>query len=348
MFTRESVRALLLLDATSTSPSWLWYATRGLGTAALLLLTATVVLGIGTAGRWRDEATPGFVLANLHRNLSLLAVLTVIAHLVTTVLDPFAGIQIRDVIIPVGAKYRPVWLGLGVVAFEVMVAIALTSLLRDRIGQKAWRLIHWSAYGSWPLAVFHGLGTGSDQQAPWLIGVVTGCVAAVVIALARRVVSIESPTVRTGAAVATGVVLYVGAAWTIQGPLQPGWAAKAGTPAVKVAKKGPVHPGPGGFSDPLAGVMMRDPSGNTQISFRDTADPELTIFIRSPTSSESLPVMTLQRGKRALCSVPVSVGLTLYAVCGNTRLTITLFGPLPTQAGSTSISGQLATSGPLN
>ena len=340
----------LLLDAAGTTPSWYWYATRGLGIAALIFLTASVVLGVSTAARWRAVKTPAFVTADLHRNLSLLSVLTVIAHVVTTVLDPFAHITVRDVIIPVGAAYRPVWLGFGVVAFEVLIAVAATSLLRDRVGQSTWRFIHWSAYASWPLAVVHGLGTGSDSQAPWLIGVVTACVVAVVLAIGRRLLNARASIrhLRAGVGIASGAVLCLGVIWALQGPLQPGWAAKAGTPPVAATKPGPVHPGPGGFSDPLVGVMARDSTGNTQISFRDTVDTALTINIRSPNSTESLPVVTIDRDKRELCAVPARVDATLYGVCGTTRFTITLYaGPSPTGTGTSDVTGQLATSGPL-
>lgn len=340
----------LLLDATGSSPSWLWYATRGLGTVTLVLLTAAVVLGIGTAGRWREEVTPGFVLANLHRNLSLLAVLVLALHIVTTLLDPFAGITVRDALIPVGARYRPIWLGLGVVAFEILIVVSATSLLRSRIGPRAWRLIHWTAYASWPLAVVHGLGTGSDQQAPWFIGLVTGCLVAVMLAVVRRLLTGRtSLPVRTAAAVVAAELLYFGTVWAAQGPLQPGWASRAGTPVV-VYKAGPVHPGPDGFSDPLAGVMVLDAAGNTQISFRDTIDPDLTVSIRSANgTTETLPVVTIARGTKQLCTVPASVTANLYAVCGKTRLTITLYSTtVKVAVGTSSVTGQIATSGPLN
>ncbi|HYM66611.1 MAG TPA: hypothetical protein VEW68_04920, partial [Patescibacteria group bacterium] len=340
----------LLLAAASSGPSWLWYATRGLGTVTLVLLTSTVVLGIGTAGRWREEVTPGFVVANLHRNLSLLAVVVLAAHIVTTVLDPFAGITVRDVLVPVGARYRPIWLGLGVVAFEILIAVAATSLLRNRMGPRSWRLVHWTAYASWPLAVVHGLGTGSDQQAPWFLGLVTACVVAVALAVARRVLTGRSMLpVRTVAAVVAAELLYFGTVWAMQGPLQPGWAARAGTPTVAV-KPGPVHPGPAGFSDPLVGVMVLDAAGNSQISFRDAIDTALTISIRSPNrATETLPVVTIARGQRQLCAVPAAVTSNLYLVCGDTRITITLFATtLKLVTGTSDVTGQLDTSGPLN
>jgi sulfoxide reductase heme-binding subunit YedZ len=337
---------------SSSGPSWFWYATRGLGVSTLIVLTATVVLGIVTSIRWSGQATPGFVAADVHRNLSLLGVTLLLAHIVTTVLDPFAHITVRDVIIPVGAAYRPVWLGLGVVAFEIIVGVAATSLLRDRIGPRLWRLIHWAAYGSWPLAVVHGLGTGSDSRAPWLIAVVGWCIAAVVVALfyrLRRGPLITLP-IRGVAAAGAALFLVVGGSWAFSGPFAPGWSAKAGTPPASPAPvtPGPVHPGPGGFSDPLAGVLVRSPSGFMQMSLRDMVDTGLTITVRSPQPNETLPVITLSRDTKVLCTVPASAGATLYAVCGTTRLTIAIYGSTDVLKSGGDITGQLVTSGPLN
>jgi sulfoxide reductase heme-binding subunit YedZ len=349
--------AHLLLAAAAAapdSPSWYWYATRGLGISTLIVLTGAVVLGIVTATRWIGQTTPGFVAADMHRNLSLLAVLLLAAHIVTTVLDPFAHISVRDVIIPVGAAYRPVWLGLGVAAMWVLVGVAGSSLLRNRVGPRTWRLIHWAAYASWPLAVIHGLGTGSDARAPWLIAVVASCVAAVLFALTLRVGQGRLATlpIRGAAAIAIAAFLGLAGSWAFNGPFQSGWSARAGTPPVKAvaAKPGPVHPGPGGFSDPLAGVMVRDRTGNVQISMRDMVDTGLTIAIRSPRSNETLPVVTIARDDRVVCAVPTTAGTTLYAVCGATRLTIGLYDSSLSSAlpGGGQVTGRLLTSGPLN
>lgn len=339
----------LLLAAAATQPSWFWYATRGLGTATLVVLTSTVVLGIVTSTRWIGQSTPGFVAADLHRNLSLLGLALLTAHVVTTVLDPYAHISVRDVVIPFGAQYRPIWLGLGVAAMEIMVAVVVTSLLRDRVGPRSWRIIHWAAYASWPLGVIHGLGTGSDARSPWLIGVTVSCVAAVVLALVQRLREGGPSTVpiRVAATLALGLFIGLSAGWAFNGPFQADWSAKAGTPPVKKTP-GPVHPGPEGFSDPLVGVMVRDSAGDVSISMRDTVDTALTISIRSPNTSETLPVVTIARGTRVLCTVPASVGSSLYAVCGKVRLTITFYGWPDVLTKGGTITGRLDTSGPLN
>lgn len=336
----------------TSSPSWYWYATRGLGTTTLIVLSGTVVLGIVTARRWVGESTPAFVVADMHRNLSLLGVFLLAAHIVTTLLDPYAHIGARDVIIPFGAAYRPIWLGLGVAATWVLVGVAASSALRNHLGPRVWRLIHWAAYASWPLAVIHGVGTGSDSQAPWMIAVVTSCVAAVLFALALRLGHGRLATlpIRAAAAIGVAAAMVVAGGWALNGPYQRGWAARAGTPPVKAAsvKPGPVHPGPGGFSDPLAGVLLRDRAGHVQISMRDMIDTGLTIAIRSASRNETLPVVTIARDDRVLCVVPTSAGTTLYAVCGVTRLTVTFYGANLSAQGESQITGRLVTSGPLN
>jgi sulfoxide reductase heme-binding subunit YedZ len=337
---------LAALPNATTGPSWYWYATRGLGISTLIVLTITVVLGIVTSVRWSGEATPGFVAADVHRNLSLLAIFMLVMHIATTVLDPYAHITARDAFVPVGAAYRPVWLGLGVAAAEILIAVAASSILRGSIGHRPWRLIHWTAYTSWPLAVVHGLGTGSDARAAWMIAVVAWCMAAVLIALAYRLRRGPLATLPIRAAAVAGIGLFIatGSSWAFSGPLAPGWAARAGTPTVAVSTKhGPVHPGPNGFSDPLVGVMARDASGYTQISMRDAVDTTLTVAIRSPNANESLPVITIARDGRVLCTVPATAADILYAVCGATRLTISLNAPTTGQ-----ITGQLVTSGALN
>lgn len=338
-------------SAAATGPSWYWYATRGLGVTTLIVLTVTVVLGIVTKIRWSGDGTPGFVSAEMHRNVSLLAMVLLLAHIVTTVLDPFAHISLRDVVVPVGAGYRPVWLGLGVVAMEILVGVATSSLLRERLGVRAWRLIHWTAYASWPISLVHGLGTGSDVRAPWFIGIVAACLAAVLIALVQRLRQGPEATLpmRSMAGVATATMLAVTGLWAFGGPLEDGWAARSGTPPVKAApvKVGPVHPGPGGFSDPLVGVLVRNGT-SVQISMRDTVDNALTVSVRSANGNETLPVVTIGRAARVLCTVPASAGTTLYTICGSSRLTVAFYGSGEVQKAGGKVTGRLITSGPLN
>ncbi len=161
----------------------LWYMTRATGLVSLVLLTLSVVLGIVEAVRWTHPRWPRFVTAGLHKNVSLLVTAFLAVHILTAVADPFAPIRWLDVVVPFTSRYRPVWLGLGAVAFDLMVALVITSLWRERLGYRAWRAVHWAAYACWPVALIHGLGTGTDVRVRWALALQIGSLAAVAMAL---------------------------------------------------------------------------------------------------------------------------------------------------------------------
>jgi len=165
----------------------LWYATRGAGVVSLILLTGVVVLGIVSAMRWKTASWPRFLTTGLHRNLALGTLIFLALHIVTAVVDPFTALGWKAAIIPFWSSYRRLWLGLGVVAIYVLLAIVLTSLLRPLFGYRAWRMVHWLAYLMWPIAVIHGIGTGTDPWFAWMLAIEVACIGSVVAAAALRV-----------------------------------------------------------------------------------------------------------------------------------------------------------------
>jgi sulfoxide reductase heme-binding subunit YedZ len=222
--------------ATATSP--LWYATRATGLIALLLLTSTVVLGILTSVRFARPAWPRFVTLGLHRNLSLLAVTFTGLHVLTTVTDPFAAISPLSAVVPFTSAYRRVWLGFGAVAFDLLLAVLVTSLLRTRVPPRVWRVVHWAGYACWPVALVHGLGTGTDGGARWVLAVTAVCGLAVAAAGLWRLAAgwPAHAGTRVAAGAAAVVVAVATAAWAWAGPLSPGWARRAGTPPALLAR----------------------------------------------------------------------------------------------------------------
>jgi len=158
--------------------STLWYLTRGTGVVSLLLLTASVALGVVGAVGWNRPGWPRFLTTGLHRNLSLLVLAFLAVHIGTAVADSYAPITLAQAVIPFTSSYRPIWLGLGALAFDMLLAILITSLARGWLGFRAWRTIHWLAYASWPVAVVHGLGTGTDTGFTWMIALTGACVVA--------------------------------------------------------------------------------------------------------------------------------------------------------------------------
>ena len=164
----------------------LWYATRATGLVTLLLLTASMLLGIITAGRFASENWPRFLTVGLHRNITLLVVVFLILHVGTTVVDTYTSIPATAAFIPFASTYKAPWLGLGAVAVDLLIAVLVTSLLRSRLGLRAWRRLHWLAYACWPVALLHGLGTGPDRRTLWVFAATVACVAAVAAAATWR------------------------------------------------------------------------------------------------------------------------------------------------------------------
>ena len=164
----------------------LWYASRSTGVVCLLLMTAVVLLGVLVNRQGRLPGLPRFAVTGLHRNLSLLAVLFLVVHVVTAILDPFVTIGWVATVVPLASPYRPVWIGLGAVALDLMAALVLTSLARARIGRRAWRAVHWLAYALWPLSLAHSLGSSGDLRSGPLLWLSAACAAAVAAALAVR------------------------------------------------------------------------------------------------------------------------------------------------------------------
>jgi predicted ferric reductase len=216
----------------ASGPSIYWYLTRSTGAMALLLLSIAVALGVIDVERWSTPRWPRFVVDSLHRNVSLLALAFLVAHILTSVLDSFAPIGLIDAFVPFVGSYRPFWLGLGAVAFDLILAVIATSLLRQRMGFATWRAVHWLTYASWPIALLHGFGTGSDVNTSWLLVLSVVCVAFVVAAVLARVFTgwPENLRIRGFALGGAGAFSLFLVLWLPQGPLGSEWARRSGTP----------------------------------------------------------------------------------------------------------------------
>lgn len=164
----------------------LWDFGRGTGVVALVLVTASVVLGIATRSGRPAPWLPRFAVTQVHRNASLLSVVFLALHVGLLLFDPYAQLRVFDLILPFAGDYRPFWQGLGTVALDLLAALVVTSLLRHRIGRRTWRAIHWLSYAMWPIALAHALGAGTDAFSVWFLALAAGCAAAVLGSLCWR------------------------------------------------------------------------------------------------------------------------------------------------------------------
>jgi predicted ferric reductase len=172
------------MSATFTAA--LWDLGRGSGVAALVMLTVSVALGIvGRSGR-AAFGLGRFGLNELHRTAALTGVGLVVLHLVTLFFDPYAQLRVVDMVLPFLGNYRPLWLGLGTLAVDLLLVVTAVSLMRQRVGPRVFRAVHWATYALWPVALMHAFGTGTDAATLWLDLVGLACVAGVVGAVGWR------------------------------------------------------------------------------------------------------------------------------------------------------------------
>lgn len=330
-----------------SAPSPLWYATRGAGMVLLILLTAVVILGILTTNRWGTARIPRFISGALHRNLSLLTIVFLVLHIVTAIVDSFAHLGLKDALIPFASSYRPIWMGVGVLGAELFIALVISSLIRERMGYRLWRLTHWLAYASWPLALVHGLGTGSDTRAVWALLLNAACVVAVLLALGWRLAmgTPQSEPVRLISLAATALGTIALFVWMVGGPLKPGWAHAAGTPAellsqVSGSATTTAAGLPVGLHDQLQGSLTQDSGGGLRLDLQDVPNASLRILVSVANTQATTATVEVRQNGQMLCSSSVPITQNLTATCGTTHLTLETLQ----QTSASAVTGLLVTS----
>src|SRR4051812_12740754 len=188
-----------------------WYAARAAGIVAYLLLTAVVALGVSMAGRApgrRWKRWPMFAVEDVHRAGGLLVGTFIALHVATIAIDSYLPFSLGQLAIPLTAHYRPIWTALGIVAAELLLALAVTNHYRDRIPRRWWRGAHYANFAVWLAATLHGLGSGTDRNAPWMIALFAASAAVVAAAVMWRV----GERRRISAALRPGVLVFATAA----------------------------------------------------------------------------------------------------------------------------------------
>jgi len=177
----------MIAATTTTVTEAVWYAIRATGVVALVLLSVTTVLGLLSASRARSRRWPAFAQVELHKRATMLALVFLGIHIVSSVLDSYVHVGLVSVFVPFTSSFRPVWTGLGAVAVDLLAAVAISSALRQRIAPSLWRGLHWLAYVCWPVAMAHALGSGTDAARPWMMATAAVCTLAVGGALTWRI-----------------------------------------------------------------------------------------------------------------------------------------------------------------
>ena len=164
-----------------------WDIARAGGWTAYMLLTLSVIVGlllstqVQSPSRW-----PRLLNSELHNFLSLLGTIFLGVHILAVWIDPFTRFGWRDILIPFASSYHTTWMALGIVAVYLGIAIGISTLLRPHIGYTWWRKLHILTLGIFALATLHGIGTGSDTQTGWALGLYIASTVLVGLLLCRR------------------------------------------------------------------------------------------------------------------------------------------------------------------
>jgi len=140
-----------------------WYAARAAGVVAYILVSASVALGLLMAGRTRFERWPRFAVEDVHRFAGLLAGIFIALHIFWLAIDSQSHLTTKSIVVPFISSYRPLWTGLGIVAAELLLALAVTNHYRKRLRYSTWRRLHYLNFAVWGAATLHGLGAGTDS-----------------------------------------------------------------------------------------------------------------------------------------------------------------------------------------
>ena len=249
-----------------------WDTARAGGLISYLLLTASVSLGLILRNRWQSSRWPRLVTNELHGYVSLLALVFIVVHVLAVTVDPFTHFGLAAVLVPFASHYRPIWMGLGIVALYLLLAVWVSTRLRHRIGHRLWRQIHVLAFAVYGAATLHGLGTGSDTRTTWAVALYATSVGLVGTLLAIRLLAPAGRGVRSRplAAFAAGVAVLAAAAWSLNGPLAPGWSVRAGGTTARAAF---AHPS----SRPARGSLAPRPPAVVQVPFTARYAGRLTV-----------------------------------------------------------------------
>ena len=182
------------IAAAAAGSQGLWYVSRASGLTLLILFSAVIVLGVASRLGSAPRRWPRLVFPEVHRTLALFSVAFLALHVLTAILDPFVTIGWAATVLPFASGYRTLAIGLGTLAVNLGGAVIITSLVRRRLGFRAWRAVHWLAYLAWPVAFVHSLTAGNDLGIWWVALIEWGCAAAVATAvLARILESVRHP-----------------------------------------------------------------------------------------------------------------------------------------------------------
>lgn len=298
-----------------------WYAARSAGVIAYVLLTGGVLLGTTLSARARLPRWPAFAVTDVHRFVAILVGVFVSIHVAAIWLDSFTPFSVAQLLVPGAATYRPLWVALGIVSAELLLAIAVSNALKKRLGHKLWRRVHYLTFAVWAGATAHGLGAGTDASTPWLRFVYVASIAAVLAAVVWRVARSVLPRADVEGAVAAAAVFAFALVLGL-GKL-PHAIGGTGTARASTARAATALPG--AVSDAFAGsVQQQNGAGGALVSIVGSGTGGRALRLRldvvtpdgQTMTDTSLQVQDVKTGQVCTGSITNVSGTGFVGTCG--------------------------------
>ena len=150
------------------APQAFWFLSRSSAAVAYTLLWLSMAFGLLITNKMAKVWPGGPFAFELHQYTSLLGLAFALFHGLILMGDQYIHFSLSRVLVPFSnPEYRPIWVGLGQVAFYLMGVVALSFYVRRQIGRRLWRWIHYLSFATYLLALWHGVFSGTDSGAAW-------------------------------------------------------------------------------------------------------------------------------------------------------------------------------------
>jgi len=161
-----SIRSLTNWLFALESAQSTWFITRSAGMIAYLLLWLSTVWGLAISSKIIDRLLHRSFTFDFHQVISLLALGFLGLHVFILMADQYLPYSLAQILVPFLSPYRPFWVGIGVLAFYISILVTVTFYMRQKIGMKAFRLIHYASLAGYLGATLHGIFAGTDSSLP--------------------------------------------------------------------------------------------------------------------------------------------------------------------------------------
>ncbi len=161
-----SLNSLLSWLFSINSVQLWWYVTRSAGIIAYLLLWFSTAWGLAVPSKLLDPLLDRQFTFDFHQFTSLLSIGFLLLHILVLTIDRYLPYSTWQILVPFLSPYRPLWVGIGVIAFYLILLVTVTFYLRSRISMRAFRAIHLLSFLAYLGATLHGLYAGTDSALP--------------------------------------------------------------------------------------------------------------------------------------------------------------------------------------